>query len=715
MGSSHSSLSLTRTPKNTHTQKLQLTTGLGVAGEGLAVDDGPANDEADEEGTGQRQKDVRREFSIRNPTAREEDETTYFDLRLIHDGIPPAVGHPCHLGEEETSLQMKEGNLFPETFENRTPPLLGFVEDERSRSLTTMEDQSLQTTDGCNNVVGIGGVDPMAKDNSLATVQGNPTLGFGASKGVNGGRSGIYSPAAFNLDEFLGLANKVLDGDDSARAALQDLKKRWENRFGRNYLQRTWVAPATAGFLKPRRCLMPAKEGESDGKKTGENAGLGASKQNATGSSSSLEQWQIPATLQQLTATGSMLPAATDISPEGGMTDQVDDAGADVGDDAGADVEADADADLINDAGADTGADAAANVMHDISNNVEKIQQFPTQVRSFPTGLFVGNIPLNTNMNVGVDEKIAEIFNNSCGRTLSYIPPTIQNGEVVVRPTMEAIRNGSTKWKTTAVSYFLRKRPYFYHVKDFSFSVWPELREVKATTNGFFFFQFKTVAYMEEAIEGGPWLFQGQPIVLQKWEPGMVMRKLQHTQVPVWIKLRHLSVELWTNEGLSMVASGIGKPLYPDAITRACTRLDFARVCVMLDVRSTLPKHIIIMTLDEERGEILCKIDVEYEWIPPKCTSCMTLGHSAKDCALNKPSKPIKPLVAIYVPKTGVTRPPPLPNQEIVPPTRAVDKQRDEHEPPRGGGIRPSREEKGKEIVIYNTFDALHLLEVTGS
>ncbi|KAL2230744.1 UNVERIFIED_CONTAM: hypothetical protein Sindi_1668800 [Sesamum indicum] len=265
--------------------------------------------------------------------------------------------------------------------------------------------------------------------------------------------------------------------------------------------------------------------------------------------------------------------------------------------------------DDVENADADVMHDVAADVTCDVS--MEKIIPTTTQVRSFPMGLFVGNIPLNMNPNMGVNDKIADAFNNSSRSTLSYIPLTIQNGEVVVRPTMETIRNGSTKWKTTAVGYFLGKRPYFYHVKDFAFSIWPGLREVKATTNGFFFFQFKTAAYMEEAIEGGLWLFQGQPIVLQKWEPGMAMRKLKHTQVPVWIKLRHLPVELWTEEGLSTVANGIGKPLYLDAITRACTRLDFARVCVMLDVSSTLPKHIIIMTPDEEGGEIPCKIDVE--------------------------------------------------------------------------------------------------------
>ncbi|KAL2237502.1 UNVERIFIED_CONTAM: hypothetical protein Sindi_0941900, partial [Sesamum indicum] len=100
----------------------------------------------------------------------------------------------------------------------------------------------------------------------------------------------------------------------------------------------------------------------------------------------------------------------------------------------------------------------------------------------------------------------------------------------------------------------------------------------------------------------------------------MAMRKLKHTQVLVWIKLRHLPMEFWTTEGLSTVVSEVGTPLYPDEITRACTRLDFARVCVMLDVTQKLPKHIIIMTPDEDGGETSCKVDVEYEWLPTKCT-----------------------------------------------------------------------------------------------
>ncbi|KAL0444662.1 UNVERIFIED_CONTAM: hypothetical protein Slati_2188900 [Sesamum latifolium] len=78
---------------------------------------------------------------------------------------------------------------------------------------------------------------------------------------------------------------------------------------------------------------------------------------------------------------------------------------------------------------------------------------------------------------------------------------------------------------------------------------------------------------------------QGQPIILQQWKPGMALRKHKHTQVPVWLHLKHLPVEFYTNEGLSIIVSGIGRPLYQDAITKAFTRLDFARVCVILEYR----------------------------------------------------------------------------------------------------------------------------------
>ncbi|KAK4384499.1 hypothetical protein Sango_3054800 [Sesamum angolense] len=322
---------------------------------------------------------------------------------------------------------------------------------------------------------------------------------------------------------------------------------------------------------------------------------------------------------------------------------------------------------------------------------------------------FIGNVPMHPNTAFKIeDDKIAAAFHKSSRKTLNFIPPSMQNGEVIVRPSIDIIRAGSQRWTTTAVGYFLRKKPYFHHLNEFVRSIWPAVCEVKATSNGFFFFQFENVAAMEEVMEGGPWLYLGQPIVLQKWEPGMVLRKLKHTEVPIWIKLRHLPVELWTTEGLNTVASGIGRPLYPDAITRACTMLDFARVCVMLNVNSKLPKHVIIMMPNELGGESACKVDVEYEWIPHKCTGCLSLGHSTKECPI---SKPTKPAVSIYVRKSTPIIPV-APELKLMEKVHAAPVSEEIHHQPeidRVGEERPEHgRDKGKDIVLFNAFDLLH-------
>ncbi|KAL0302852.1 UNVERIFIED_CONTAM: hypothetical protein Sradi_6153300 [Sesamum radiatum] len=183
----------------------------------------------------------------------------------------------------------------------------------------------------------------------------------------------------------------------------------------------------------------------------------------------------------------------------------------------------------------------------------------------------------------------------------------------------------------------------------------------------------------------------------------MALRKLKHTEIPILVKLWHLLVKFWTDEGLSIVASGIGQPLYPDAITKACTRLDFARVCVMLNISSKLHKHIIILVPNEDGSEVPFKVDVEYEWIPSKCVTCMCLGHTIASCPMRK--VPTRPPVTVYVQKHTKT-PIPAPasstedtTSELVPPT-TVDRMET-------GTSQISTEiSKGKDVVIFNPFDA---------
>ncbi|KAL2246937.1 UNVERIFIED_CONTAM: hypothetical protein Sindi_2546000 [Sesamum indicum] len=639
---------------------------------------------------------------------------------------------------------MEDGRMRSEKSATMEALNLGFLETEKTHVEKAKETDGFPTIDEFSGVVRDGGDVPLRKDPSLPSVEGCVELGFGGGdlkRAVNGGCDDSSSPANFNIDEFITLANRVMDGDTNSIAVLNDLS---QNPLGEeirpSYFTKNKSGAANCSARKEtgERVNPPAinTENMNNGAAT-----LSPEFSFVSGDRTATEvlgrrKDVFPATSpvnRPGETSGDVATVLDDVAPRvyevdadvayEVIADVIDDVPirADVTDDVIAEVNADVNADGNADVTADINANVIADVTAEVTTDVLKKNPKFQKMGINPKGLFVGNIPLHTNPEDLFDDKIVHAFNNSTRKTLSFIAPTLQNGEVIVRPTLDIIRNGSKRWRTTAVGYFLGKRPYFHHVKEFAMSIWSDLTEDTATTNGFFFFQFKTVIAMEDVIEGGPWLFQGQPIVLQKWEPGMALRKLKHTQVPVWIKLRHLPMELWTEEGLSIVASGVGKPLYPDAITRACMRLDFARVCVMLDATSNLPKHIIIMTPNEDGGESPCKIDVEYEWLPTRCNTCMTLGHTPKECAQNKTAKSIKTPVAVYVPKVKAPRAQVVSeSKKEAMPNRGKEvlavQRREKHTVIRDTPsleVGPSREERGKALVIYNSFDALQLFDDT--
>ncbi|KAL2245854.1 UNVERIFIED_CONTAM: hypothetical protein Sindi_2853600 [Sesamum indicum] len=110
----------------------------------------------------------------------------------------------------------------------------------------------------------------------------------------------------------------------------------------------------------------------------------------------------------------------------------------------------------------------------------------------------------------------------------------------------------------------------------------------------------------------------------------------------------------------------------------------------MVNVNAKLPKHLIIMLPMEEGGEHACKVDGEYEWFPPKCTTYMSLRHATKDCATTKAPKPP---VNVYVQRVRHSAP-------IAPPT--VEKDKDEAHQSVGRDIPTTRREQMDRDKVWN-------------
>ncbi|XP_022024364.1 uncharacterized protein LOC110924678 [Helianthus annuus] len=146
---------------------------------------------------------------------------------------------------------------------------------------------------------------------------------------------------------------------------------------------------------------------------------------------------------------------------------------------------------------------------------------------------------------------------------------------------------------------------------------------------------------MTKVLEGGPWLIRKVPLFLNVWSPSVSLKKEGIKSIPVWVKLHNVPISVYTDDGLSLLASKIGTPKRLDSYTAdMCAenwgRSSFARALIEVNADNELKDHIIVAIpkLDED-GYITERINVEYEWKPHRCSTCCVFGHSDLTCAKN--------------------------------------------------------------------------------
>ena len=84
---------------------------------------------------------------------------------------------------------------------------------------------------------------------------------------------------------------------------------------------------------------------------------------------------------------------------------------------------------------------------------------------------------------------------------------------------------------------------------------------------GFYFFKFASNQGVVDVIEKGPWIIRSIPIILNKWSPNVSLTKEDLTKVPVWVKLRDVPLAGFNQDGLSAIATKVGKPIMLDSYT----------------------------------------------------------------------------------------------------------------------------------------------------
>ncbi|GKE03977.1 zinc knuckle CX2CX4HX4C containing protein [Tanacetum coccineum] len=92
------------------------------------------------------------------------------------------------------------------------------------------------------------------------------------------------------------------------------------------------------------------------------------------------------------------------------------------------------------------------------------------------------------------------------------------------------------------------------------------LKRIMMNAKGFFFFKFGTRAGLEAVLEGGPWMIRNSPIILKKWFAKTSLQKDKLTRIPIWVKLHEVPIQVFEEDGISLIATYLGKPILGEGV-----------------------------------------------------------------------------------------------------------------------------------------------------
>ena len=144
-----------------------------------------------------------------------------------------------------------------------------------------------------------------------------------------------------------------------------------------------------------------------------------------------------------------------------------------------------------------------------------------------------------------------------------------------------------------------------------------------------FQFKFNTEFDLERILNGGPWSFDNQMLMLTKWQKGMKADNVRLNHASLWIQIWGTPFDMLSTRVATEVGSRLGEVVEVEWRRKQEEINQFMRVKVALSISKPLRRGGFIAGSEGERSWVMYK----YERLPLFCHFCGILGHDLRHCA----------------------------------------------------------------------------------
>ncbi|GJS91495.1 sodium/hydrogen exchanger 6 [Tanacetum coccineum] len=190
----------------------------------------------------------------------------------------------------------------------------------------------------------------------------------------------------------------------------------------------------------------------------------------------------------------------------------------------------------------------------------------------------------------------------------------------------KVVEKVSLRFENTLYGYFIGKRMAFPVVEYFVKNNWAKygLKRIMVNAKGFFFFKFDSRTSLDAVLEEGPWMICNSLIILKKWSVNTSLKKEEMSRIPIWVKLHDVPIQVFKEDGISLISSYLGKLIMLDSYTTTMCkeswgRSSFARCLIEINAEVEFTESITIGIPELEGTDYIKEtIRVKYEWKPPR-------------------------------------------------------------------------------------------------
>nr|GEZ93843.1 hypothetical protein [Tanacetum cinerariifolium] len=149
------------------------------------------------------------------------------------------------------------------------------------------------------------------------------------------------------------------------------------------------------------------------------------------------------------------------------------------------------------------------------------------------------------------------------------------------------------------------------------------------------------VAIPLEAVEAISSRFENYSLWVLYWKKTCFpayLKKAEIKKAPVWVKFHHVPIVAYSEVGLSLILTQVGKPITLDSYTsNMCVsswgRSTYARVLIEVSAENELKDELVVaIPVGKDMEHTLATVFIEYEWKPPCCSTCLVFAHTSDKC-----------------------------------------------------------------------------------